>query len=166
MFLSLKRLEAAGFSSGSPVAIPRRTMQLSTWVLIAGVSQLCTIGIFIIHNRWVWSLSSCQAAVCFPGDSCYWDSIPGFSKCHRKKRGMLAHSCMNCSLELIAFQKTTHKFALLMKITHCHRDVLHCDLTKTTFKNDFEPAQSYFLLLIFIGSLNYKLDFCLILKYL
>lgn len=49
-----------------------------------------------------------------------------------------------------------------MKITHCHHDVSHCDLTKTTFKNDFEPAQSYFLLLIFIGSLNYKLDFCLI----
>lgn len=122
------------------------------------------MGIFITHNRWGWSLSSCQAAVCFPGDSCCWDSIPGFSKCHRKKHGTLAHSCINFSLELITFQKTTHGFASLMKITHYHCDVLCCDLTKATIRNDFEPAQSYFLplILIFIGSsivsLSYKLD--------
>lgn len=119
------------------------------------------MGIFITHNLWVWILSSCQAAVCLPGDSCYWDLIPDFPKCHRDKRGMLAHSGINCSLELITFWKTTW-ICIISEDYSLPSQCFTLKPYKNYIKNDFEPAQSYFLLLIFIGSslvsLSYKLD--------
>lgn len=81
-------------------------------------------------------LNLCQTAVYFRGDSCYWDSIPDFFKCHRKKHCMLAYSCINCSLELINLLKTTYRIALIMKTTHYHFGVLCCDLMKNTLKNN------------------------------
>lgn len=107
-----------------------------TIILLSGCSvRLLCRRVYLLHLISGSAHRTCAKQLFhFSRDSCYWDSISGFFKCHEKKRRVLAYSSINSSVELINFLKTTSRVALIMKTTRYHVNALCWGLMKNTLK--------------------------------